>query len=78
MPMTLGPHGRKLVEGDVQPPPVTSDFISSKKIVVFGLAGTGKSSMINAVTGGTLSTGGGVTGVTSKHVEVEASYPIER
>ncbi|CAN0237540.1 unnamed protein product, partial [Scytosiphon promiscuus] len=40
-------------------------------VVVFGLAGAGKSSMINAITGSKLGTGGGVGGVTREYRAVE-------
>ncbi|CAB1103520.1 unnamed protein product [Ectocarpus sp. CCAP 1310/34] len=77
LPITLGPTGRKLVAGTVQLPADLSHFTTRRKIVVFGQAGTGKSSMINAITGSKLATGDGVGGVTRTHRAVERSYPTD-
>lgn len=78
LPVTLGPTGRSLISGTVQTPPDMSHFTTRRKVVVFGLAGAGKSSMINAITGSKLGTGDGVGGVTRAHRAVERSYPTDR
>ena len=46
------------------------DSLMSKKVLVFGSAGTGKTSFVNALTGGVMSTGGGAKGVTFGSSEI--------
>lgn len=75
--MTLGTAGRKLIKGAVEPTSDVTHFTTRRKVVVFGLAGTGKSSMINAITGSNLKTGNGVLGVTDAYTRIERSYPTD-